>query len=338
MTISRLSSFVLVGVLATATSAHAQSRAAEAEQLFRDGKRLMGEKKYGEACAAFDASYKLDPLSTTLLNLADCREKNAQYASAWGAFLEAERMTRANAKDAPLNNTAKDRAAKLEPRLSFLIINVPDESRVEGLLISRNGVSVERASWNRAIPVDGGEYVIEGKAPGHEPWSTRVTLKAEQDKQSVDVPKFKALPIEVKEEPAPGGGVVGGGGTDGGMIEGGGGGGGGLGGKRIAAIGLGVVGVAGLVTGGVFELQARGTYDDAKAEPDDDRQDELWNDANGQRTIGMVSAIVGVACVGTAAFLWFTGGSSEESPDPTALRWSPSIGGDSVGVTFSGGF
>jgi hypothetical protein len=38
---------------------------------------------------------------------------------------------------------------------------------------------------NRALPIDGGL---------HEPWSTKVTLASERDKQSVKVPKFKELP------------------------------------------------------------------------------------------------------------------------------------------------
>src|SRR5688500_10146298 len=193
-------SIVLVTLLFAAQTAHAQSGGAQAEQLFRDGKRLMGEKKYAEACESFEASQKLDPLPATLLNLADCREKNGQFASAWGLFLEAERQTRGDSSLKALSKTAKDRAAKLEPRVSYLIINVPDESRIDGMTITRNGEPVDQLTWNRALPVDGGEYVIEGKAPGHEPWSTRVTIDAEKDKGSVDVPRFKALPApEIKD-------------------------------------------------------------------------------------------------------------------------------------------
>ncbi len=184
---------VLIAVTVGAPGARAQN-SAQADSLFKDGKRLMGEKSYAEACDAFEASYKLDPAVTTLVNHADCREKNAQYASAWGLFLEVDRQTRTDKQQAALNKTAKTRAAALEPRLSYLIINVPDESRIDGLSITRNGTVVDPLTWNRALPVDGGVYVIEGKAPGHEPWQTRVTVKDALDKQSVDVPKFKSAP------------------------------------------------------------------------------------------------------------------------------------------------
>src|SRR5262245_33043378 len=65
-----------------------------AERLFREGKRLMSENKIAEACKAFDGSYAKDPVVSTLLNLADCREKNQQYATAWSHFLDAERLAR----------------------------------------------------------------------------------------------------------------------------------------------------------------------------------------------------------------------------------------------------
>src|SRR5204862_1628176 len=97
--------------------------------------------------------------------------------------------------------TAKNRARALESRLSYLTINVPDESRIPELVVTRDGTPVDQAEWNRSIPADGGNHVIAGKAPGHESWSTTVTLKPENDKQAVEVPRFKALP-EIVNKPA----------------------------------------------------------------------------------------------------------------------------------------
>ena len=166
----------------------------QAEALFRDGKRLMKEGKLAEACAAFEGSERAEHNVATLLSLADCREKNHQYASAWALFLQADSQTRSDPSKATLNVTAKNRARALEPKLSYLTINVPDESRIPELVVSRDGAPVDPAEWNRSIPADGGSHVIAGKAPGHESWSTTVTLRPEGDKQSVEVPKFKALP------------------------------------------------------------------------------------------------------------------------------------------------
>jgi hypothetical protein len=185
--------FVMILIVALLPT-RAWAQTAEAEKLFRDGKQLMKDGKLAEACAAFEGSEHIEHNLASLLSLADCREKNGQYASAWGLFLQVESQTRTDAKNAAFNGTAKTRAAELEPRLSYLTINVPDESRIEGLALTRDGVAVDPAEWNRSVPIDGGTHVIAGKAPGHEEWSTKIAITAEKDKKSVEVPKFKDLP------------------------------------------------------------------------------------------------------------------------------------------------
>ncbi|MBK7535697.1 MAG: hypothetical protein IPI49_10095 [Myxococcales bacterium] len=184
---------ILCLTLGQPMSAQAQARP-EAEQLFREGKRLMKEGKTTEACEAFEASEKAEPNLSTLLSLADCHEKAEQLASAWARFLAAESRARGEAQKAALGRTAKQRAAALEGRLSYLTINVPDDSRVTGLVVTRDGVEVDAAQWNRAVPMDGGPHVISGKAPGHESWQTTVQVAVERDQRSVEVPRFKELP------------------------------------------------------------------------------------------------------------------------------------------------
>lgn len=188
-----------LGMLAP-IAAHGQA-SPQAEALFRDGKQLMKDGKLAEACAAFEGSERAEHNVATVMSLADCREKNRQYASAWALFLQADSQTRSDPKKAALNTTAKRRAHALESRLSYLTINVPDESRIADLVVTRDGAPVDPAEWNRSIPADGGSHVIAGKAPGHESWSTTVTLQPESDKQAVEVPRFKALPEIVNKPP-----------------------------------------------------------------------------------------------------------------------------------------
>jgi hypothetical protein len=196
----KIGCYVIAALCGLAGVAGAQVRP-EAEKLFRDGKELVRQGKIAEACAAFEASEKADHSIATVMSLADCRERNLQYASAWALFLQADSQTRTDASKALLNRTARARAAALEPRLSYLTINVPDESQVTDLVVSRDGLAIDRVEWNRSIPIDGGLHEISGKAPGHESWSTKVTIAPERDKQSVEVPKFKELPKLVTPHP-----------------------------------------------------------------------------------------------------------------------------------------
>lgn len=311
---------------ATVSSAHAQS-SAEAEQFFRDGKKLMAEGKVGEACEAFQASYDIDKAVSTLLNLADCREKNGQYATAWGHFIDAERDTRGNPSQQSLFNTAKDRSSKLEGRLSYLIINVPDESRVEGLTISRNGVPVLQASWNRDIPIDGGAYKIEGKAPAYEAWSTTITVGKERDKQSVNVPRFTELPkkpIEV-EGPKDPKGPIGPVDAPSGMT-----------GKRKLALGVGGVGAASLIIGSVFGIQSLGLRDEAQNGATNEIRTSKNDEANSKLLLAQIGWGVGAAAIGAAAYLWFTGGPPARSE--SAVTFAPHVDESSAGFVVGGRF
>ena len=76
--------------LGVSSRAEAQPTAAIAEQLFRDGRALIGQGKFDEACEKFAASQRLAPAIGTLLNLAVCREKQGRDATAWSLYADAE--------------------------------------------------------------------------------------------------------------------------------------------------------------------------------------------------------------------------------------------------------
>jgi len=191
---------VLLGAFAGAAGAQIRP---EAETLFRDGKELMKQGRIAEACDAFEASEATEHSIATVMSLADCRDRNHQYATAWALFLQADSQTRTDPSKAALNATSKARAAALEPRLSYLTVSVSEESRVEGLTLTRNGKLFEPMLWNRALPVDGGDYVVIGHAPGHEAWQTAVYVPRENAKISVEVPKFKEIGKLISPLPSP---------------------------------------------------------------------------------------------------------------------------------------
>jgi hypothetical protein len=326
---------LVLTLLGVALAREATAQQAEAEQLFRDGRRLMSEGKYAEACVAFEASNRLDPATSTVLNLGDCREKNGQIASAWTAFLEAERQTRGAKDAAKLARVAKERVASLEARLSYLTISVPDESRVAGLVLTRNGLPLDEALWNRAIPMDGGTYVIGGRAPGHEEWSTTVAVPAEHGRITVDVPKFKDVDALVGKPPPPGSA---GGDDDDDLVDDPGS---SLTGRRKLALGVAGLGALAAGAGIAAGLPIRGLEDEARAlcpgNPcaDADAANALGDRARRRALLANVSFGVAAAAVVGAAVLWLTGG-PDDAGERTALSpvFAPGFAGLDLAVRF----
>src|SRR4029078_12457123 len=72
-----------------ARTSRAEGDAAAAQALFDQARQLVSEVKCSEACPKFEESQRLDPGSGTLLNLADCYERQGKLATAWTKFLEA---------------------------------------------------------------------------------------------------------------------------------------------------------------------------------------------------------------------------------------------------------
>ena len=277
-------SSIAIALACLARIGSADAPAAKAEALFRQGRELMTAGKLAEACAAFDASQKLDPATTTLFNQADCREKNKQLATAWGLFVEAERQTRAAVDDTGmrLHKVAVERAAKLEPRLSKMTVKVANP--IEGLAVLRDADVIEPGEWNRALPIDGGTYTFTAKVANREVWSEIVTVGAEGDNSAVEVnlKHVHAPPQEDRSAPQP---------------------------AQIANptapsrgnAKLATVGAAVLLGGAlVFDLWGNSSYNDAVAT---NNMDE-WNSANDKRYLAEGFLVTGLACTGIAIYLW----------------------------------
>jgi hypothetical protein len=186
----------VVAVAIAGGDANAQS--AEAEALFQQGARSLADGKLVEACDALAASNRIEPRAGTLLLVGQCREKRDQLASAWSAYRDALTLARDPRKTA----LARAKVAELEPRLSYLTVSVSDEARIADLELSRDGRRLDPALWNRKLPVDGGDYVITGRAPGHQEWSAAAKVPIEGGNVVVEVPKFKELAKLVVPQPA----------------------------------------------------------------------------------------------------------------------------------------
>jgi hypothetical protein len=273
-----------------ASRAEAQPSGAQAEALFREGRELMAAGKTAEACTAFEESEKLDPAVTTLLNLAGCREKLGQLATAWGLFVEAERRTRTatDAASTQLHDVAKAKASKLESRTSKLTIDVPPASRVDGLEITRGKDRIDPGMWNRTLPIDGGTYTISAHVPNGKPWSAQIVIGNEGDTKTVSIPELHAdqaaattTPEEPPHDEVP------------------------VRPSNVVPLALGIGG-GGLIVGGVvFVLLSRSQYNDAKAETtSQSRRDSLYSSANTKLYIAQGLGVAGVASAGVAVW-WY---------------------------------
>lgn len=141
--------------------------------LFKEARQLAQSGDYQKACPKFEQSLRLKVGIGVQFNLADCWERIGRTASAHALFQGAAATARATGQ-VDRERVAQARAVALEPRLVRLLIEVRGTDK--GLVVRRNQIIVEHASWGSAEPVDAGSYVIEATAPGKSPWSTSVTV------------------------------------------------------------------------------------------------------------------------------------------------------------------
>ena len=283
---------IAFGLLFDVNRVHAQS--ATAESLFADGNKLMDRGRFVEACAAFEASNRVEPRAGTLLRLGDCREKNQQLASAWSAYKDARSL----ATDPRKRQYATVKITTLEKQLSYLTVNVSDQSQIPGLALTRNGVSFDPALWNRALPVDGGDYVITVRAPGYDTWETTVHVPMADAKLTVDMPiltKTRPHPLAPPQT------------------------------SRAAVPLIVGVGALALLGGGLgFELGAESRYGTANAEmTSQQRRDSLYNSANTDRHVAQVLAAGGLAAATAAVWLYLRAGSRERNLASTSIHIVP---------------
>ncbi|HEV7555899.1 MAG TPA: hypothetical protein VGO00_10610 [Kofleriaceae bacterium] len=304
-------------ILAIASQAYAQPATVQAQSLFDEGRKLLDAGKIAEACTAFEASQKLDPAITTLLNLADCREQNHQLASAWGTFEDANRMARAANND-KLAKVASNHSSKLEPRLSHLTVTVAHP--VAGLEITRGKDNIDGASWNHTLPIDGGVYTITAKAPGREPWLTTIEIKQEGESRTLEIPELtpsavvaapvhgapnNPMPVDRVDTPVTTSRAV------------------------VVPIVLGGAAVVLGLGGVLLDLSGDSTFDQAKASTNQAQRDALESSANHKRYIAEGFGVAAIGAAGAALYLYF---SASGQPRATALAPMASPHGGGIAV------
>jgi hypothetical protein len=280
-------------VLLAATSAHGQAPetptarpgtpdSAPADALFQEGKRLMDEQRFAEACPRLTDSQRLDPAGGTAIAVAVCNESLGKLATAWSSFHEAMAMAKRDGRK-DREKRARDGIAALEPRLPRLTITVEGDPAVS---VRRDGNEVPPTAWGTPVPVDPGEHVIEADAAGKQRWTQRVVV-VEGESKSITVASLAAAAPLVRPTPSTA--------------------------QRTAGWAVGGVGVAGILTGTVAGAiaysKARSANDrcpgtdctDAGAVNDSHAAGRAAVVSNVGFAVGAVGVLTGVVLLVTAA-------------------------------------
>jgi hypothetical protein len=312
-----------------------------AEELFQLGKGAMARQDLPKACGYFQASLKADFALGTLLNLAICHEQAGKIASAWSEYRMLEdRARRASPPQPDRAQFAHDHAELLRPRLSRVHVTLSAEAAaIKGLVVKIDGAPAAPELFEAGVPVDPGKRKIEASAPDYEDWSQLLTVDDERLKLEAVIP---ALKHGAAPRPKSAGSV------DLAAIE------------RVSAersqrtVGfvIGGIGVASLVTGGVFGLLAIGAADDAKCPrpcyttTQDRKPNTVLDDANDAYAradtyawVSNVTLAAGLVGVGVGTYLILTASSrGGTAPTDRAKRtWVapvPLAGGGAL--TFAG--
>ncbi|MGA7122784.1 MAG: hypothetical protein WBY94_21975 [Polyangiaceae bacterium] len=323
-----VSGLCLAAAMGAAPLARADDSAA-AQALFDQAKKAMAAHDYAEACPKLEESLRLQSALGTLLNLAQCYEFEGKLASAWSKYLEVSAKARA-AGQAERARIGHDRAAALAPKLSNLAVDVPPGNHPDGLEIRRDGTLVGAPEWGVLIPADAGLHTIVATAPGRQSWSRTLTLSDAAATARVTIPDLPPLPVEPAASPAPspvagprpdeaphstreaGSGSA----------------------LRVAAVGTGVAGVAGLGVGGAFGLLSMSNHDTARRQCptptcSTSAGSQSWTNAVNDGNISTLAFIVGGAAVALGVTLWLIAPSPTEPSAPVAHL---ALGPGSVGI------
>ncbi len=301
-----------LGCAGLAGAAHAQASGAEktaAEALFGEGKRLMEQGKFGEACPKFADSQRLDPGVGTLLNLARCYQKNGQTATAWSTYKEAAGAAR-SAGQTDRENIARRESAALELTLPKLTVTVsPETASLPNLEVRLDGAVLPKGLWGVPAPVDPGAHSIEARAAGKKPFAQRVQI-AQRASSTVTIPVLgtgsSSDPSTESTGPAVTPATSASGDSHGSSSQ------------RTIGLVVGSAGIVAMVAGGALALSAKSAYDGVSPQSCDvagcdDAGFQTRNDARDKAGVATIIFGVGAAALVGGGVLFLTAPSSAGS-------------------------
>jgi hypothetical protein len=296
---------------------------AAATTLFDEARALFNQGNYAEALTKFEAAQRIDPTAGKLLNIARCHDKLGHTASAWGALDEAKAMARKNG-DEERRAFAEKWQGELASKLSRLRIEIAPE--VKNVVVLIDGKPLPPGAVGSALPVDPGEHEVRAEEGGTITWSTKVRIDATPDTTTVRVPAPVAGPKPLPPPPPPPPPF--------------------WSGQRVAGVAVGGVGIAGIVVGTVFGVQAAATFErsnphckDLDPDPCDAEGVRLRDRSNREAWTSNISIGVGAVAVAGGLVLFLTAPRGKSEPTQSArLAVVPQAGRTGGGLSVLGSF
>ncbi len=168
---------------------------ARADKLFEDGRRYLAAKEYALACTAFEQSHEADAAIGTQLNIALCYEEWGKVASAYRAYLEAERLAKEK-KDKRAAGARKkvDELATKSPKLVFDLPANADPSTV--LLFDDKQLDMKTLEDD--LLVDPGTHTLEIRVPDRPVKKQEIeAVVGERKKIPIELPVAEDKPVEL---------------------------------------------------------------------------------------------------------------------------------------------
>jgi tetratricopeptide (TPR) repeat protein len=315
----------------------------KADALFKQGKKLMAEKRYADACDAFEQSFKLDPVVGAQLNVAKCYEEWGKLGRAFAAYQDAEKLAR-ETKDRRVDDI-KDLIEKLDAQVPRLTIRLPKNApKGFNVTMDRQPITV----FGEAFLVDPGPKTLEWSVADGPKKQKIVTIeRGAESEVTLDIPKGTVL-----DKPDPGDGDGGGGGD-------------GDGGddraakpepkptprgrnQRIGGIALAGAGVLAIGVSTVMTLSAKGKYNDAldtycggMKNSCDPMGLQITADARSTANTATVIFLVGTAAVGGGVALYLlapkgAAGAARGDAEQASRYILPAVTPSSAGIVFGG--
>jgi hypothetical protein len=186
------------------TSAQPSEKDADAERLFREGQKLMEERRFGEACPKFDQAYRKDQQLGTLLNLAYCHKEQGAIWQAWLEFKEAD-MKAVELKRNDRREFARQRMAELEKSLVRVVVERATKAELVEVLVEDH--RIPDAEKGVPFAAEPGQRKLTFRAKGKKQVVQLVTIVKGDRLQHVTVPPMedqeKELPVVEPPPPHP---------------------------------------------------------------------------------------------------------------------------------------